>query len=431
MPLAPGGRDFDRESAGASAARVASSAIPPHVPSIDGFRGIAALLVLLFHCWTITDPRLDGALLRAFTAAAELGVDFFFVISGFVLFLPVVRHEGRFGAIGGYALRRFARIVPAYYVALLAQGAARPLLRPGWPTPFTSVAGLGAVAVHLLFLQHEVPQWLFRQLGAEGGGMGLGVNGALWSLSVEAIFYVVLPLVAARYFRRPALGLALAVAAALAWRLLAWRLGPLASAVGVAARGAETPRLVGQFPGYLAHFAFGMTGALAYGAVCRDGRWSWFRGGDRTSVVVASVALIAAMIARGEARSPGAGFYARYLGDVVVGLVFASLLTLTATAPGRAQWPFSHRLCRWLGDVSYGVFLWHFPILLFFTHTLRWISGSGDGAFALALLLVTPSSLLFGWLSHRFVEQPAIAWARRRSQAPEAAVIEQLRRHRC
>jgi peptidoglycan/LPS O-acetylase OafA/YrhL len=397
-----------------SRARVTVSDAPAHVPSVDGFRGLAALLVLVFHCWTLTDPGLDGSWLRALVASAELGVDFFFVISGFVLFLPVVRHEGRFGSIGSYALRRVARIVPAYYVALVVQGAARPILRPGWPTPFTSAAGLVAVALHLLFLQHEVPQWLVRRLGAEGGGIGFGVNGALWSLSVEAIFYVALPLVAGAYFRRPILGLALAVAATVAWRLLAFRLGPLASAVGVEARAGGIPRLVQQFPGYLGHFAFGMSGALVYVAAFRGRGTQWFRG-NRAAILAAGAALIVAMAVRGAARSPDATFYQRYLADVVAALCFAALITWTATAPAPAQRPFTHPFCRWLGDVSYGVFLWHFPILLFFVHFLRWVAGTGDAAFALALVLVTPTSLLFGWVSRRFVEEPAIAWARRRT----------------
>jgi peptidoglycan/LPS O-acetylase OafA/YrhL len=400
---------------------VSTRSIPAHVPAVDGFRGLAALLVLLFHCWTITDPPLDSGPLRELAGSAELGVDFFFVISGFVLFLPVVRQRGRFGSVRDYAVRRVARIATAYDLALLVQGAARPLLRPGWPTPFTSAAGLAALAAHFLFLQHMVPQWLFRELGNEGGGMGLGVNGALWSLSIEAIFYVVLPIVAGFYFRRPGLALAAAVAAAALWRLVAYRLGPVSTALEAAAATAAVPRLVGQFPGYLAHFAFGMSGALAYGAACRGEGGAFLRRVGGSAVAVAAAALLAAMMARGIARASDATFYQRYLGDVVAALAFAALMTITASAPVRAQFPFAHPFCRWLGDVSYGVFLWHFPLLLLFSHALGWVAGSGGRPFALALLLVAPSSLLFGWLSRRFVEEPAIAGARRRTLPSDSA----------
>lgn len=391
--------------------------VPAHVPSVDGFRGIASLLVLVFHCWTMTDPALDAGALRALVASAGLGVDFFFVISGFVLFLPVVLRDGHFGSIRSYVIRRAARIAPAYYLALLVQAAARPLLLPTWPSPFVSIGGIAAIVVHLLFLQHESPRWLFRQLGYGGGVMGLGVNGALWSLSIEILFYAALPLVAGFSFRRPRLGLVVAVVATFVWRAAAYRLGPVSDAIGLASATGQVPRLVEQFPGYFAHFAFGMTGAFAYAASLRSG--SAGEGPSARAVRIAVlVLLLVAMVVRGDsARGPATGFYGRYLADVLPALLFAALMTLTAIAPARAQMPYAHPFCRWLGDVSYGVFLWHFPILLFFANTLGWIEGTGNAVFLWTLVLVVPSSLLFGWLSRRFVEEPAIAWARRRTHA--------------
>jgi peptidoglycan/LPS O-acetylase OafA/YrhL len=390
--------------------------VPARVPAVDGFRGIAALLVLVFHCWTMTDPRLDAGPVRALLASAGLGVDYFFVISGFVLFLPVVLRGGRFGSIRSYAVRRAARIAPAYYLALLVQAAARPLLLPTWPSPFVSIGGLAAIVVHLLFLQHEAPRWLFRQLGYAGGVMGLGVNGALWSLSIEILFYAALPLVAGFYFRRPLLGLIAAAVATFLWRAAAYRLGPVSDAIGLAAAG-QVPRLVEQFPGYLAHFAFGMTGAFVYASRGRRDEGVEEPAGARATRTLVLFLLLAAMIVRGaSARGPAMTFYPRYLGDVLPALLFAALMTLTTIAPARGQMPYSHPICRWLGDVSYGVFLWHFPLLLFFAKTLGWTDQTGNAAFALTLALVVPSSLLLGWLSRRFVEEPAIAWARRRTR---------------
>ena len=74
-------------------------------------------------------------------------------------------------------------------------------------------------------------------------------------------------------------------------------------------------------------------------------------------------------------------------------------------------------LARWLGDVSYGAFLWHFPLILLFSHTLGWVEGSGDRPYLMLLALVLPSAFFFGWLSRRFVEEPAIAWARSRTRS--------------
>ena len=83
--------------------------------------------------------------------------------------------------------------------------------------------------------------WLFRPLGYFGNVVGFGVNGALWSLSIEAIFYAVLPIVAGFYWRRPRLGFAAACLATLAWRAVAYRLGPVSEAVGVAADVGQVP----------------------------------------------------------------------------------------------------------------------------------------------------------------------------------------------
>ncbi|HAC80177.1 MAG TPA: hypothetical protein DCG06_07775, partial [Deltaproteobacteria bacterium] len=118
--------------------------IPGHIPVLDGFRGLAALMVTIFHCWLMTDPKLDAGAFRDFLIGTGLGVDFFFVLSGFVLFLPAVRRSGQMGRLGDYARRRFARIAPAYYVALLFQSFLTPVLTR-FPSPWTATGGLAVL----------------------------------------------------------------------------------------------------------------------------------------------------------------------------------------------------------------------------------------------------------------------------------------------
>jgi peptidoglycan/LPS O-acetylase OafA/YrhL len=399
----------------------APPAVPPYVPAIDGFRGTSALLVAIFHCWLYTDPPLDRGPLRAWLAATGLGVDFFFVISGFVLFLPVVRKDGRFGSLAGYAIRRVARIVPAYYVALFLQAAATPFLTR-FASPFASTGGWVVLAIHLLFLQHSAPRWLLRQFDFHASVMGFGVNGALWSLSIEAIFYAVLPLVAGFYFRKPRLAFLLGLGAALAWRWLAFHLPSIAAAVGAGnAIGGNAPRLLEQFPGYVGHFALGMGAAFLYvrgfEARHRPDAPVWVRHVGALQIATLIV-LLASMLAAGSApRGAPVGAYARYLDDLVPAAAFAGLMLATSLASPRAQWPMANSFARWLGDVSYGAFLWHFPLILLFSHALGWIEGTGDAPFLLLTALVIPGSLLFGWISRRLVEDPAIAWARERTRA--------------
>ncbi len=68
------------------------------LPALDGFRALAAVTVVLYHCFLgAGSPRLDEGSLRAVLAAGYMGVDFFFAISGFLLFLPAVLNGGDLG----------------------------------------------------------------------------------------------------------------------------------------------------------------------------------------------------------------------------------------------------------------------------------------------------------------------------------------------
>lgn len=383
-----------------------SSAAPAFVPAIDGLRGVAALAVLLFHCWVFSDAPLGGGALRALAASGGLGVDFFFVISGFVLFLPVARSDGRFGDVRAYAVRRVARIVPAYWASVVACVLLVPPLT-GFPSPLASPGGWLVTIAHLLFLQHELPASLARAAGYAGNVVGFGVNGVVWSLSIEVLFYAALPLVASPFFRRPVIGVALAVAVSVGWRALALFLTPPA--------GPTPPRLLEQFPAFCAHFAFGMAAALIYVRAWRDeprARTS------RLTVAVAQLAalalLVAVMLDHGAtmARSPGLGF-ARTSGTLAPPLAFAALLLLAATRPEGPLRVLARPRARWLGDVSYGVFLWHMPLIVALQPLTASIGLRSDAAFVALCALVVPASLVLGWASRRFLEEPAIAWAHR------------------
>jgi len=86
------------------------------VGALEGLRGYAALLMVVYHAWVLTGgPLLGGG--RAVLSGGFLAVDLFFVLSAFVLTLPAAR-TGSFGSWRDYALRRAARILPAYYVPL-------------------------------------------------------------------------------------------------------------------------------------------------------------------------------------------------------------------------------------------------------------------------------------------------------------------------
>jgi len=350
---------------------------------------------------------------RGLVASFGRGVDFFFVISGFVLFLPVVLRDGSFGDVRAYALRRVARIVPAFYLSLVVQGLAVRWLT-GFPVPFAGRGGWLVLGAHLLFLQHELPASLARAAGFWGNVVGFGVNGVVWSLSIEALFYVTLPLVAGRFFRRPITGLLIAVATSLAWRLFALSMPGVLTDTPSGAPG--PPRLLLQYPSFFAHFAFGMCGALLYVRATRDSLPSRGLRWLLPAQLVLLAALAASMIAHGRNLTGASIDYSYRLADFLPALAFALLLTLASIAPrgllGALTWP----RMRWLGDVSYGVFLWHLPLVLLVRRHTTLLHEKSDLSFVVLGAIVLPASLLIGWLSRRYVEEPVIRWARRRTR---------------
>jgi len=339
----------------------------PVVPAFDGYRAYAILAVVVLHLLIFS-----GVLVAAegdwrfqlSQATVGQAVEVLFIVSGFVLFLPTAARGGESGDVRAYALRRAARLMPAYWATLagvLVLIAAVPL------SPPIDLPGVGSVAAHGLLLQ--TPVQLF-----EAVPMGFGVNGPVWTLSLEAIFYGLLPLVAGWYFRRPIAGLAVAAAVTAAWHELIVHYDSVVSVVGLDPSPETSLRLqtsaLTQFPFFAFSFAAGMTGAWAYVRL-RE------RQGERsTSGVVAiqvgalaALALFAYLIAR---ESTGGGVV---LGaevgrrSSVVSLGFsaslATLMVATALAPGGLSRPFAHPAARRLGDISYGIYLSHMVVITY------------------------------------------------------------------
>ena len=382
---------------------------PVVVPAIDGFRGMAALSVLLFHSLMGAGrSAVDEGSIRSILVSGYMGVDFFFVISGFVLFLPTVLKGGTFGNLRAYAVRRAARIIPAYWVLLAVLAVAQPLITTvRTDLPYQSGEGLLSLLLHMTFLHQTVGLVLEYPVG-------FATHGAVWTLALEATFYALLPLVAAWYYRRPFVGLLLAVAASMAWKLaITWP-------------GSVDPKawdywrivLIIQLPTYLAHFAAGMTGAWVFVRV-KD----WVTGRARRAAALAVQVTAAAGVLAGM-RYEGMrdllavnGIYDHFTRPVYIAFLFAVLLAATGLAPPWAQLPFANRLSRRLGDISYGVYLWHLMFIGFAVTTLDWVPDASNWAFARMLAFALPLSLLAGWLSMVLVERPAIRWARKRSAA--------------
>lgn len=363
----------------------------PQVPVLDSFRGLAAVGILLYHCWLLSgEPALGGGPVRDVLSSSFLAVTLFFVLSGFVLFLPVARRDGEFGPVRAYARRRIARVVPAYYAVLALCLLAYPLLTTG---AMSGRVTWESMLAHGVFAQQEA-----RLLPGYEGALGFAVNPVVWTLSLEALFYLVLPLVAVWFWRFPWQAVALAVAVGVVARL----------ALGDVRGEPDESVLLSSFPLHLGDFAAGMAAALLF-VRARLTPAVAVAGGAVCAVLALGALAVAGGADAGDVRD---GVRGDALLMALLPLLFGGTVLGIALAPERVRAVLALAPLRWAGTVSYGVFLAHYPLLLLARTTLDFDHDGSRGAFLALTAFALPASLFVGWLSWVAVERPARNWAR-------------------
>ncbi len=353
--------------------------------ALDGLRGLACAAIVLVHVWMFDygdAGRGPKSALDLAIGELRLAVPLFFVLSGFLVYAPFVAAalEGRRRpALRRYAMKRAARILPAYWAAVLG---CFVLLR--WlDHPFAVSAQ--ELPWYLLFLQNHSTQTLNR------------LDPPMWTLAVEVSFYVLVPVVGLLAAR---LGRGRARQAALGGALVA--LGALLVA---AAWGGDWPVTVTtSLVGNLTSFAAGMTAA----ALVHRRR---LRRRTGLALVAAGVALV---VADGAWHALQLTDYAwrAALGDQPAAIGFALIVAGLAAAPLRAL-PLTVPPLTTLGTLSYGAYLWHFPAI----YALRawgWMPSQLLLAYG-ATMALTLAAAVVSWC---VVERPAIGWAQRRRPAP-------------
>jgi acetyltransferase len=372
---------------------------------MDGFRALAILWVFLLHIWLAAGkPALGGGILHAIVGQGYLGVDVLFIVSGFVLFLPAAVNNGDLGSVRSYALRRVVRLVPSYFLALLVVLLFHRWIAPAAfvPMPWDGWHGGWAWLTHLLFIQTYTMSFAVP--------MGFGVLSVIWTLTVEMTFYLVLPFVAKAFNRHPFVWLIGALVAAEVWQAAITPGGMTPTSVPTM----PLLRAIFSFPSYVGHFALGMAAAWLY-AKYRNrmtGR-PWFAASIAVQVATAA-GLLAFFMHRTAHSAPLSNYLVERMDGGYVALLFAGFMLASALGPRWAHRPFSNPLIAGMGDASYGVYLTHSLLLGVATGVLGVrVDGSNDVFWQLAYFTMPPAIAL-GYMSCRFVEQPAREWARRR-----------------
>jgi peptidoglycan/LPS O-acetylase OafA/YrhL len=346
-------------------------------------RGLAALSVVTFHVWDYARPvphATFGSASDYVLNEGRLGLVLFFVLSGYLLYRPWVSAAASGSArprTGAYLIRRAARIVPAYYLALAGSVA---LLWGAAGTPGVRLPPATGLPLFAVFAQNYSPSAV------------MSLDPPTWTLSIEASFYLVLPVVGIAAMRAGSSRFGqVAVPAALIAVGLAWN----------AFTGIAEP-FDKALPAALPYFGAGMLVAVLNGArpiAPRTARWLLVAG---IGAVVLDGALHEGFVP--EAVEP---LVSGTLRDLPAAAGFAAIVTVVACGRANAGWAGARPLVA-LGTISYGVYLWHLPLLL----ALR--SGNALPLHMIpAMALVLTVTVLVATASWYGLERPAIRWASR------------------
>lgn len=353
------------------------------VASLTGIRAVAAMLVVLTHAAYTTGKYGQGYLGLVYSRA-EIGVPIFFVLSGFLLFRPWVKAaatDGDWPSVRRYAWHRVRRIMPAYVVTVLIAYALYHFRTAG-PNPGHTWVGLFR---NLTLTQIYTDDYLFAFLH-----QGLT---QMWSLAVEAAFYVALPLLAylllvvvCRRRWRPGLllaGLAALAAVSPVWLTIVHRTTGLP----------DGARL--WLPTYLAWFVAGMVLTVlmqlrvrAYAMAC-------------VPVAVVSYFIVSTPLGGAPTTSPAG------LGEALAKTAFYAVIAALLVAPPALSdrgWYVRFLASRpmvFLGEISYEIFLIHLIIMeLVMVEVLQKpvYTGSMISLFVVTMVFTVPAA----WLLHRF-----------------------------
>ncbi|HEY8621897.1 MAG TPA: acyltransferase family protein [Dermatophilaceae bacterium] len=366
--------------------RVEERAKRSFLPEIQVLRAVAVLLVVLYHFW-------PGTLTGGY-----VGVDAFFVISGYLITSHLLREVDRTGSVRLWAFyaRRARRLLPASIFVLLFVAVGTFLLLPTdlWASTAHELTASGFYVQNLWLASKAVTYSASNDV--------LSPVTHYWSLSAEEQFYLVWPsliiisCVAARKWLPGHTTKAVGVT------LLLVTLGSFAVSVWAT----QTHRAAAYFITPTRAWEFG-AGALV---VLLMRKWS-----PRLAVAgllrwIGLIGLLAsAWLFSGATAFPG---YAAALP------VVATAAIIIAGDTGRADPSdvvFRLRPIQWLGDVSYSVYLWHWPLLVFAPYVLRHNLKTPE---LLALLLLC---LVISGLSKRFVED-AMRFLPRLTRTPRATL---------
>lgn len=366
----------------------------PHYALLDGLRGVAALLVVWYHVFEGFQFA-SGAPTITVINHGYLAVDFFFILSGFVIGYAYDDRMGRQLTIGAFFKRRIVRLHPMVVmgaaigtVAFFAQGAVQ------WDGTHTALSAVMLALLCAMFFIPAVPGCSYE---VRGNGEMFPLNGPAWSLFFEYIGNILYALVLHRLPTKVLAAVTAVLGATLAWFTITDPSGYGMFGVGWTL---DTVNFWGGLLRMAFPFAMGMLLSRVFRKVKVRGAF-W----------LCSLVLVAVFHVPYINKVAGVNMNGVFEALCIIAL-FPVLVWFAAS--GSTTDKVSTRVCNMLGDLSFPLYIVHYPFMYLF---YSWLIDKR--AYTLAetwpvALLTCVASVVVAWLCLRFYDIPVRRWLARK-----------------
>ena len=366
----------------------------PHYALLDGLRGVAAMLVVWYHVFegfqfAGNKPVID------FINHGYLAVDFFFMLSGFVIGYAYDDRWGKSLSMGGFFRRRLIRLHPMVMLGALI-GAVSFLLTgmERWDGTHSTLL-LTFIALVCSWLM--IPALPGMQRDVRGNGEMFPLNGPCWSLFFEYIGNILYALIIRRLSTRALAWLTALLCCALTWFAVTNQSGYGSIGVGWTI---DTTNLLGGTLRMLCPLTIGMLMSRVFKPIKN------VRGAFWICAVLLLALFHVPFIDGGSPMSLNGIFEA-----VCIICIFPFIVWLGAS--GTTTDKTSRRICRFLGDISFPLYIVHYPLMYaFYMWLIKTELYTFSETWPIAISTMA-CSICIAWLSLRFYDEPVRKWLKK------------------